>query len=91
MKIGGFCYNMYIKQLADRYMSDRGHLRMEKGERIQLNIRIMKETSEKLDEIVEYYQNNTRLGRIYKADVLTDIIDKSYELMKKQMSMTKKF
>ncbi|HYK74352.1 MAG TPA: hypothetical protein VEV44_14750 [Pseudoneobacillus sp.] len=64
---------------------------MEKGERIQFNIRIMKETAQKLDEIVEYYQDNTKLGRIYKADVLTDIIDKSYELMKKQMSMTKKY
>ncbi|WP_442593927.1 hypothetical protein [Neobacillus sp. D3-1R] len=64
---------------------------MSKEERIQLNIRIMKETSQKLDEIVEYYQNNTKLGRIYKADVLTDIIDKSYELMKKQISMSKKF
>lgn len=68
-----------------------GCLKMEKGERIQFNIRIMKETAQKLDEIVEYYQDNTKLGRIYKADVLTDIIDKSYELMKKQMSMTKKY
>jgi hypothetical protein len=59
--------------------------------RIQLNMRISKETSMKLDEIVEYYQQNTKLGRIYKADVLTDIIDKSYELMKKQMSMSKKY
>lgn len=59
--------------------------------RIQLNIRIEKETAIKLDEIVEYYQQNTKLGRIYKADVLTDIIDKSYELMKKQISMAKKY
>jgi hypothetical protein len=59
--------------------------------RIQLNIRITKETSSKLDEIVEYYQQNTKIGRIYKADVLTDIIDKSYELMKKQKSMAKKY
>jgi hypothetical protein len=59
--------------------------------KIQLNMRISKETSLKLDEIVEYYQQNTKLGRIYKADVLTDIIDKSYELMKKQISMAKKY
>jgi hypothetical protein len=61
------------------------------GNRIQLNIRIDKETSLKLDEIVEYYQQNTKLGRIYKADVLTDIIDKSYELMKKQQMMSKRY
>ncbi|MFD2445602.1 hypothetical protein ACFSO7_16705 [Bacillus sp. CGMCC 1.16607] len=59
--------------------------------RIQFNVRISKETAQKLDEIVEYYQDNTKLGRIYKADVLTDIIDKSYELMKKQKSVTKKY
>lgn len=64
---------------------------MHEEARIQLNIRITKETSKKLDEIVEYYQKNTKLGRIYKADVLTDIIDKSYELMKKQMNMANKY
>ena len=37
-----------------------------------------------LDEIVEYYQENTKIGRIYKGDVLTDIIEKSYEVMQKQ-------
>jgi hypothetical protein len=63
----------------------------ESTSRIQLNMRISKETSLKLDEIVEYYQQNTKLGRIYKADVLTDIIDKSYELLKKQISMAKKY
>jgi hypothetical protein len=52
--------------------------------RIQLNVRISKETSDKLDEIVEYYQENLKLGRVYKGDVLTDIIEKSHELMKKQ-------
>jgi hypothetical protein len=69
----------------------RGCNELRDESRIQLNIRITKETSNKLDEIVEYYQQNTKLGRIYKADVLTDIIDKSYELMKKQMSMAKKY
>jgi hypothetical protein len=59
--------------------------------RIQLNIRIAKETSEKLDEIVEYYQQNTKIGRVYKADVLTDIIEKSYDLMNKQKSNSKNF
>lgn len=54
------------------------------NERLQLNVRISKETSDKLDEIVEYYQENTKIGRIYKGDVLTDIIEKSYEVMQKQ-------
>lgn len=64
---------------------------MQKESRIQLNIRITNETSNKLDEIVHYYQENTKIGRVYKADVLTDIIDKSYELMKKQVNMAKKY
>ncbi|EWG10095.1 hypothetical protein [Cytobacillus firmus] len=59
--------------------------------RIQLNVRISKETSNKLDEIVDYYQENTKLGRIYKGDVLTDIIEKSYEVMNKQKNLNKKF
>ncbi|CAM3643419.1 hypothetical protein [Cytobacillus oceanisediminis] len=59
--------------------------------RIQLNVRISKDTSNKLDEIVEYYQENTKLGRIYKGDVLTDIIEKSYEVMNKQKKLNKKF
>ncbi|WP_026582784.1 hypothetical protein [Bacillus sp. J33] len=59
--------------------------------RIQLNVRISKDTSNKLDEIVEYYQENTKLGRIYKGDVLTDIIEKSYEVMNKQKRLNKKF
>lgn len=53
----------------------------------QLNVRISKETAEKLDEIVEYYQSNTKVGRVYKGDVLTDIIEKSYEIMQKQKNM----
>ncbi|RDU36532.1 hypothetical protein DRW41_13485 [Neobacillus piezotolerans] len=55
-------------------------------QRIQLNVRITKEVYEKLDEIVEYYQENTKVGRIYKGDVLMDIIEKSYEVMEKQKS-----
>ncbi|MCA1030245.1 hypothetical protein LCL95_04230 [Bacillus timonensis] len=58
-----------------------------KDNRIQLNVRIDKETALKLDEIVEYYQEHAKLGRIYKGDVLTDIIDKSYEIMLKQKSV----
>lgn len=74
------------------YYIDTGGAKVtETTSRIQLNMRITKETSTKLDEIVDYYQQNTKLGRIYKADVLTDIIDKSYDLMKKQMSMAKKY
>ncbi len=64
---------------------------MNEDKRIQLNVRIANETSKKLDEIVEYYQHNTKLGRIYKGDVLTDIIEKSYEVMKKQQNANKKF
>lgn len=60
---------------------------MNETQRIQLNVRVSKETSEKLDEIVEYYQENTKIGRIYKGDVLTDIIEKSYEIMQKQKNL----
>jgi hypothetical protein len=56
-------------------------------QRIQLNVRVSKETSDKLDEIVEYYQENTKIGRIYKGDVLTDIIEKSFEIMQKQKNL----
>ncbi|PLS02773.1 hypothetical protein [Neobacillus cucumis] len=61
------------------------------NQRIQLNVRISKETSEKLEEIVEYYQQGLKLGRIYKGDVLTDIIEKSYEIMIKQKRSFKRF
>ncbi|MCA1034762.1 hypothetical protein LCL90_09025 [Bacillus infantis] len=60
---------------------------MQNEQRTQLNVRLQKETLQKLDEIVEYYQENTKIGRIYKADVLADIIEKSYEVMKKQKSV----
>jgi hypothetical protein len=59
--------------------------------RIQLNVRITKETSDKLDEILEYYQENLKLGRVYKGDVLTDIIEKSYEIMNKQKKGIKRY
>lgn len=55
----------------------------EKG-RVQLNVRITRETAAKLDEIISYYQENTRFGRIYKNDVLSDIIDEAYSIMCKQ-------
>ncbi|MFU8689202.1 hypothetical protein [Rossellomorea marisflavi] len=58
--------------------------------KMQLNVRIDPETSEKLDEIVEYYQENTKIGRVYKGDVLTDIIHKSYEVMQKQKAIQKR-
>ncbi|PLR79914.1 hypothetical protein CVD25_13150 [Bacillus canaveralius] len=63
---------------------------MDNKERIQLNVRIGKETADKLDEIVDYYQENTKIGRIYKSDVLTDIIEKSYEVMNKQKAINKR-
>ncbi|MCM3177676.1 hypothetical protein AB1L05_01300 [Cytobacillus horneckiae] len=64
---------------------------MRSSARVQLNVRLSKETVEKLDEIVDYYQENTKVGRVYKSDVLTDIIGKSYEIMEKQKSMNKRF
>ncbi|MDQ0197856.1 hypothetical protein [Neobacillus ginsengisoli] len=64
---------------------------MSENERIQLNVRVTKEISEKLDEIVDYYQENMKFGRVYKGDVLTDIIEKSYEIMNKQKKMNKRF
>lgn len=62
---------------------------MNEAQRIQLNVRVSKQTSDKLDEIVEYYQENTKIGRIYKGDVLTDIIEKSYEIMQKQKRLNR--
>lgn len=59
-------------------------------ERVQLNVRVAKETADKLDEIVEYYQENLKLGRVYKGDVLTDIIEKSYEVMVRQKKINKR-
>lgn len=53
-------------------------------EKTQLNVRLSADTILKLEEIVNFYQENTKVGRVYKADVLTDIIEKSYELMQKQ-------
>ncbi|MFZ7942211.1 MULTISPECIES: hypothetical protein [Bacillaceae] len=64
---------------------------MIENDRIQLNVRITKETAVKLDEIVEYYQQGLKLGRIYKGDVLTDIIEKSYEVMNKQKKGIRRF
>ncbi|MDQ0268459.1 hypothetical protein [Cytobacillus purgationiresistens] len=64
---------------------------MPESSRIQLNVRVSKETANKLDEIVDYYQTHTKLGRIYKSDVLTDIIEKSYEIMEKQKALNKRF
>lgn len=59
-------------------------------EKIQLNVRLSADTILKLDEIVNFYQENTKVGRVYKADVLTDIVEKSYEVMQKQ-KMTRKY
>jgi len=62
---------------------------MNETQRIQLNVRVTTETSDKLDEIVEYYQEHTKIGRIYKGDVLSDIIEKSYEIMLKQKRLNR--
>ncbi|MFE8699417.1 hypothetical protein ACFYKX_02140 [Cytobacillus sp. FJAT-54145] len=63
---------------------------MSESHKVQFNVRLSEDTVSKLDEIVEYYQENTKIGRVYKGDVLTDIIDKSYEVMNKQKA-NKKF
>ncbi len=55
--------------------------------KVQFNVRVSKDTIRQLDEIVEYYQQNTKLGRVYKGDVLTDIIEKSHQIMQKQKEM----
>ncbi|CAM3735919.1 hypothetical protein [Mesobacillus zeae] len=57
---------------------------MEENAKVQLNVRISTKTYDQLDEIVRYYQENTKVGRVYKGDVLTDIIEKSYDIMEKQ-------
>ncbi|MGG5254187.1 hypothetical protein ACQYAD_11895 [Neobacillus sp. SM06] len=64
---------------------------MSNEERVQLNVRVSKETAAKFDEIVEYYQANIKLGRVYKGDVLSDIIEKSFEVMNKQKKTNKRF
>ncbi|MCD8500571.1 MAG: hypothetical protein LRY71_01415 [Bacillaceae bacterium] len=62
---------------------------MASNERVQLNVRVSKETIAQLDDIVAYYQENTKLGRVYKPDVLEDIIEKSYQIMQKQKEIKK--
>lgn len=46
--------------------------------RSQLNVRVPVEVIKKLDEIVEFYQSNTKIGKVNKGDVLGDIIDKAH-------------
>lgn len=57
---------------------------MTKDGRSQLNVRVSTETLDKLEEIVEYYKENTKIGKVSKGDVLSDIIEKSHEVMIKQ-------
>lgn len=64
-----------------------GGLKLSEESRVQLNVRITSETAKQFEEIVEYYQENTKLGRVYKGDVLTDIIEKSYQIMQKQKAL----
>ncbi|NSL50853.1 hypothetical protein [Calidifontibacillus erzurumensis] len=64
---------------------------MPEQQRVQLNLRVTKETIQKLDEIVEYYQKNTKFGRVYKGDVLVDIIDKAHASMLKQSRFNKQY
>lgn len=57
---------------------------MSSNAKSQLNLRVPGETLKQLDEIVEFYQENTKFGKVSKGDVLSDIIDKSHEVMTKQ-------
>lgn len=68
--------NLITNEMRGKYMS------MEK--KVQFNVRLDKEVVHKLEEIVEYYQEHTKIGRVYKGDVLSDIIEKSYQIMVKQ-------
>lgn len=52
--------------------------------KVQLNVRLPLETIQMLDEIVDFYQENTKIGKVYKGDVLADIIERSHEVMNKQ-------
>jgi hypothetical protein len=63
---------------------------MAANNRIQLNVRITADTAKKFDEIVDYYQENLKIGRVSKGDVLTDIIEKSYEVMNRQKKINKR-
>ncbi|SFE36494.1 hypothetical protein [Alteribacillus iranensis] len=60
---------------------------MEKEQKVQLNVRVKNETAQLLDQIVEYYQENTKYGKVYKGEVLTDLIEKAHDLMEKQKLM----
>lgn len=61
-----------------------GDVDMSNKPKSQLNLRVPAETLKQLDEIVEFYQENTKFGKVSKGDVLSDIIDKSHEVMVKQ-------
>lgn len=52
--------------------------------KVQLNVRVNKETAELLDQIVAYYQENTKYGKVYKGEVLTDLIEKAHDMMEKK-------
>lgn len=57
---------------------------MSEEKKVQFNVRISAETVKKLDEIVNFYQESTKIGKVYKNDVLTDVIDKAHDAMQKQ-------
>ncbi|SDH03138.1 hypothetical protein SAMN05192534_101383 [Alteribacillus persepolensis] len=59
------------------------------SEKVQLNVRIHRDTAKLLDEVVDYYQEHTKYGKVYKGEVLTDIIEKSHEIMQKQKQRKK--
>ncbi|WP_335870883.1 hypothetical protein [Bacillus sp. 2205SS5-2] len=57
--------------------------------KVQLNVRIDEETFSKLKQIVSYYQEETKIGRVYQVDVLTELIDKSFKQIKKERKKKK--
>ncbi len=66
-------------------------MKMTDQTRVQLNLRVPIEAVQKLDDIVEFYQKNTKFGRVYKGDVLTDIIEKAHAAMVKQSHFNKQY
>jgi hypothetical protein len=56
----------------------------------QLNARISEEARQQLDSIVEYYRSNLPIGKVSKAEVLQDLIKKTYEQIEKQKKLKAK-
>lgn len=55
---------------------------------VQFNARVSEETMQKFNELVDYYDQITPVGKITKSEVLKDIINKTHDLMQKQKQKT---